>query len=361
MEPKAKTSQSDDEIPNIATIDNGTMMEAFKFLNYYQLATNSFVSKRFWNLIRNDRHNLALLNVDKIFMNSYVSILNQEHADINLFNEKLSPEEYNEWIVRNGYSKQVPLEGQMAGKESTKNDRVIYLFYANIYQDSNHCQDIARTVLYADVELKDETWPLFQHFIRLLMDPFIYIRTLWLSPQKDVFSLLVGAMNPDRDRLQCKHLNIRFNGETQKFTGWTKNHVRCEEYEIYAIKISNCDEELFDLFLTGAQCAPAIDVKYYDLSKVIVNLVQKFMSLKNGDEYQVIESIRSNPADRAIMEAVKRNCAEFIAEEKDQYEEGSGTTQIISFINNDIEKKLALSIGNFSRGVWLFSVKITNL
>ncbi|KAI1694688.1 hypothetical protein DdX_19983 [Ditylenchus destructor] len=48
-------------------MDNGTMVEAFKFLNYYQLATSSLVTKRFRDLIRTHRHKLALLHI-YIFM-----------------------------------------------------------------------------------------------------------------------------------------------------------------------------------------------------------------------------------------------------------------------------------------------------
>ncbi|KAI1699083.1 trypsin domain-containing protein [Ditylenchus destructor] len=312
QETKVKKSQSNDKIPNIAAMDNGTMVEAFKFLNYYQLATNSLVSKRYWNLIRTHRHKLALLDVDEIYMNLFK---NQVPAFVRIFNEELSSEEYNKWIVRHGYSKQVPVD------------------------DSNHCHDISATVfIAAKVELKNKTWPLFQHFIRLLMDPFIYIRTLILNPQKHIFTLLAGAMNPDRDRLQCKRLNVDFNADTQKFIVWIKDHVRCDECEIYVDSDSNYDEELLDLFLTGAPCTSAINIINYDLSKVIVDLVQKFMGLANRNEYQVVESIRGDVDDRRVAEEFK--CNEFIAEEE-QYEE-SDSRQVIGFMNKDIGKKLTL-------------------
>ncbi|KAI1694980.1 hypothetical protein DdX_19819 [Ditylenchus destructor] len=214
-------------------MDNGTMVEAFKFLNYCQLATRSLVSKRFSNLIRTHRRKLALLDVNEIYM--YSGAGNQGQAFIKLFGKELSSEDYNEWIGHNGYSKQAPLKGRIAGKENTENIRDIYVLQAYDHLYSS-------TQFYARAELKDETWPLFQHFFRLLMDPFIYIRTLSLYSQKDVLSLLAGAMNPDRDRLQCKQLNIRFNGDTQKLIVWIKDHVRCNEFEIYGHKDSNCEE-----------------------------------------------------------------------------------------------------------------------
>ncbi|KAI1693997.1 hypothetical protein DdX_20341 [Ditylenchus destructor] len=325
-------------IPNITAMDNGTMVEAFKFLNYYQLAKNGLVSKRFSNLIRTHRHKLAILHVN-IYMYRYVAH-KAAPAAIKIFNEDLSPEKYSEWIVRNGYLKQVPFEGRISQKESTESGHATYVLRANVYQDPNN--RVATSIFYAMVELKDDNWPLFQHFIRLLMDPFIYIRTLELNPEKCVFTFLTRAMNPDRDRLQCKQLDIRFDGDTQKFVVWIKDHVRCDEFHIYGMSDSNYDEVLIDLFLTGAPCTSAMNVADYDLSKVIVNFVQKFMGLKNRAEFQVVESIEGDDENRVVVEALKHNCTEFIVQE-DKYEERRGTRQVIRFINNDIEKKLTLN------------------
>ncbi|KAI1692934.1 hypothetical protein Ddc_23246 [Ditylenchus destructor] len=97
-------------------MDNGTMVEAFKYLNYCQLAKNSLVSKRFRDLIQTHRHSLALLYVDEISMYSA-----QSGPDaINVFGKELSPEAYNEWVIRNSYSKQIPIESQVASEESTQ-------------------------------------------------------------------------------------------------------------------------------------------------------------------------------------------------------------------------------------------------
>ncbi|KAI1698253.1 hypothetical protein DdX_18021 [Ditylenchus destructor] len=251
-------------------MDNGTMVEAFKFLNYYQLATNCFVSKRFWNLIRTHRHKLVLLHVN-IFMDSYVAY--KDPAVIKMFNKKLSAEEYKKWIICNGYSQQISLEGQIAWKESSENYTDIYQFIANVYQDPSLCHDIATAVFYARVKLKNETWPVFQHFYRLLTDPFIYIRHLSLYSPK-VLSSLTGALDPVPNRLPCKQLNIEFNGDSQKFIVWIKDHVHCDAFAIYGNSDLDCDEELLDLFLTGASCTSLIRVRNYDLSKVLADLVQ---------------------------------------------------------------------------------------
>lgn len=48
--------------------------------------------------------------------------------------------------------------------------------------------------------------------------------------------------------------------------------MRCDEIDVD--RGSNFEEELLDLFLTGEPCTSAIYVRYYDLSKVIADLVQ---------------------------------------------------------------------------------------
>ncbi|KAI1693208.1 hypothetical protein DdX_20800 [Ditylenchus destructor] len=107
-----------DKTSKIATMDNGTMVEAFKYLNYYQLAMNSLVSNRFRNLIQTHRHSLALLYVD-IFMNSSTA----EPAAIQVFGKELTSEAYNEWVILNSYSKLVQLEDdQAANAQSIPSD-----------------------------------------------------------------------------------------------------------------------------------------------------------------------------------------------------------------------------------------------
>ncbi|KAI1713326.1 trypsin inhibitor like cysteine rich domain-containing protein [Ditylenchus destructor] len=83
-EPKAMKSQSDDRISNIATMDNGTMVESFKFLNYRQLAKNSLVSNRYWNLIRTHRHSLALLDIKEIRVPTRYTIMSFRSNHITL-------------------------------------------------------------------------------------------------------------------------------------------------------------------------------------------------------------------------------------------------------------------------------------
>ncbi|KAI1691717.1 hypothetical protein Ddc_24077 [Ditylenchus destructor] len=292
MDPKVKKSRSENKTSNIVTLDNGTMVEAFKYLNYMQLAKKSLVSKRYSNLIRTHRHSLALLYVDYICMSE-----NDAYAAcIKIFNKVFSPKAYNEWIIRNQYSKQIPLKGQVGKNQSVQYGRQLYEMKAN-YIDSNKtpCVFVAR------VKLNHENWPLFQHFVRLLTDPFIYIRYLELTPRIDVsfINLLAEAMNPDYNRLQCDELVLVSNRNNRvnnvlKFISWTKNYVYCNKFRICHYSGSNYNEELLDLFVTGARCTSEIWISNNDPSNVIMALFQKFMALKTSDEYQLIESIRGN-------------------------------------------------------------------
>ncbi|KAI1699075.1 hypothetical protein DdX_17547 [Ditylenchus destructor] len=95
-------------------------------------------------------------------------------------------------------------------------------------------------------------------------------------------------------------------------------------------------------------------------SKVIVDFVQKFVGLKNRDEYQVVESIRGYTEDRGTAKELKRDFAEFIAEDELD-EERSGSRQVIGFINHNIEKKLTLCASNGAFRFMSFSINITNL
>ncbi|KAI1694748.1 hypothetical protein Ddc_21845 [Ditylenchus destructor] len=344
----------------MVALDNDTMVETLKYLNYMQLAKSSLVAKRFSNLIRTHRHSLALLDVDGIEMSEN----NQNAACIKIFNKVFSPKAYNEWIIRNRYSKQIPLKDQVAENQSEQYGRQVYEMKAD-YKDSNK----TTWVFVARAELSHENWPLFQHFVRLLTDPFIYIRRLKLTPRIDVLfiNLLGEAMNPDYDRLQCDAVSLISNSidldvpnfNVPNFTGWIKDHVLCNEFRIWKQDDSDYDVEMLDLFVTGANCTSAISITHGDLSNVIMALLQKFMSLKSRDEYQLVESISGNVESRGIVEKLKRKYAEFIADEE-QLEDNFGTKQVIGFINNDIEKKLTLSvkIENESYVSTWFSIKI---
>ncbi|KAI1695285.1 hypothetical protein DdX_19663 [Ditylenchus destructor] len=351
----AKKARSNDKISNIATLDNGTMVEAFKYLNYCQLAKKSFVSKRFRDLIQTHRHKLALLYVRSIGM--YSNTIGP--AATIVFDKKLTSDEYNEWVVRNKYSKQVSFDSQVGGKQNTQNGFNGYQLSADAhYKDPNHRKLNDRTcVFYARVELNCENWPLFQHFIRLAADPFIYIDNMNLTPQNDVLNLVAGAVNSDR-RLQCNNFRIHRNSNSQKFITWTKNHVRCNQFYIYGKSDLSPNEGLVDFFLTGVHCAPSIIISRRVLYKAIISFVQKFLELKTSDESNLVEAIAGYFKNQDI-ELLKREYAEFIVKEE-RHENDRSTEEIFEFGNDDIGKKLMLTI-NDAYYMPVFSIKINKL
>ncbi|KAI1699635.1 serpentine type 7TM GPCR chemoreceptor srd domain-containing protein [Ditylenchus destructor] len=161
-------------ISNSTPMDNDTLVEAFKYLNYSHLATNC------------QEHVCA------------------GHYPTVMFDKELSPEEYKEWVIRNGYLEHIPLESQVVGEQSAHDERICYQLIAEtIHRESDSPPiNITTSVFLARLELSHENWPVFQHFVRLLTDPFIYINNLELVPQIDVLNLLAGAIKSDRNRLQ---------------------------------------------------------------------------------------------------------------------------------------------------------------
>ncbi|KAI1695653.1 hypothetical protein Ddc_21107 [Ditylenchus destructor] len=354
-------------------MDNDTMVEVFKSLNYCQLAKNSIVSKRFCDLIQTHRHKLALLYVDLI--ETFRKELPTE-GFIEVFDKELSPQEYNKWIIRNGYSKQVLLEGQVAGKRRTIYERKVYQLGAHAdYNALNHRRaDNRTTVFLACVVLNNKNWPLFQHFVRLITDPFIYIRYIEWDAKPDVLNLLAGALNPDYGRIQCRGLTMKFGGNAQEFINSMKDHVLCKEFHIWVeggvngcIWMKDGDSNYDkDVFKTGTHCASAINVADYRLSTVIANLVQKFMDLKNSDESQIVNSRQDSLQGQityTIVDVLKRNYTKFLV--KDEINENTRSTdQTFEFFIKKVGKKLQLTVTN-SFGLWSCTseilLKVNNL
>ncbi|KAI1701761.1 hypothetical protein Ddc_17480 [Ditylenchus destructor] len=325
----------------IAAMDNGTTVEAFKFLNYYQLAKKSLVSKRFRNVIQTHRQSLPRLHVDMISMERIDATECSTEKLIKIFDAEFSPEAYDEWVIRNHYSKQVPLESQVAGNESTHHDSTVYGLYVEaVHEDPKY----HTAVFFARAVLNHENWPIFQHFARLLSDPFVCIDRLRLSPQNDVLNLLAGAINPDRGRLRCKRLKFEPHGDIQKFISWIKDHISCAKFVVTKCMDSNQDQELLNFFLTGAHCSSAVDVSF---SGIVVDFVKKFLDFKNCDEYQPVQSIESSIWENAkgIQDAqvMKREYHQFIVKEEHD-EEDNTNTYVFEFNNEDIEKKLQFAL-----------------
>ncbi|KAI1697327.1 hypothetical protein Ddc_19783 [Ditylenchus destructor] len=334
-------------------MDDDTAIEVFKYLDYCQLAKKCLVSKEFRDVIQTHRHKLALLYVDIGMKPTFY----ENPAGIKIFNKELSAQEYNAWVIRNQYSKQVPCEGQVGMIKSLQNmaftltsrftKRDIYEFSANArYKDPNNCRPNSRAnVFFVRSNLNHGNWPLFEHFVRLLTDPFVYIRFLEVTPQNDVFKLLMRWLidSDGSRRLQCKNVKFHLDDNDQEFLPWIKNNVLCNDmFHIYSRRdMTHCDEELLDFFLTGALCTQKITLLSYDISKVIVDLVQKFMDLKKCDDYQVVEFIKCHIPEKAncrgTLEELNRKYAKYIVNEYPGVAE-----HIFELLNVDIGKKLQL-------------------
>ncbi|KAI1702036.1 hypothetical protein DdX_15719 [Ditylenchus destructor] len=386
---KAKKGQSDNRISNIATLDNDTMVEVFKHLNYCQLAKKSLVSKRFRDLIQTHRQKLALLRVGRVFMSAFDAnrylINDRSPISIKVFNKQLSQannfEAYNKWVAWNQYSKQIPRTlktnsnkcnkwvvwnaNRCKCQRKKKSERKAYELCADAFcKDQNCCSPSGSTsALLACAELNDENWPLFQHFVRLLTDPFIYIYYLEFTSQDDVLNLLAAAMNPYGSRIQCMQLSIELQDNGRKSIHCIKKHVRCDELLITVGR--NCRhlrKELLYLFVTGAHCTSEICISNYELPDAVIKLVQKFLDFKTCGECRMVESIRGSVSD-LVWEALKSNYAEFIVKEEESGDDVySGNVQhCFQFINNDIGKKLQLTIRFFQKRHYDFVLSIKNL
>ncbi|KAI1702026.1 hypothetical protein Ddc_17306 [Ditylenchus destructor] len=379
-EPKTKKNRKDDRIKNIVELDNGTMVHVFKYLNYCQLAKKNLVSKRFWNVISTNRHRLTRLLVDDISM---TPCYGDTSTEIQVFNEDLTPEEYNEWTICNRYLKQIPLDNQISAQGSRRGNSSYHLsantkdpiFRRNIYHPINE-----NSAFSAFAKVTDEKWPLFEHFIRLLIDPFISIKRIELSSENDVLNALTKAVTKE-NRLRSKVLTFNANGSIQNFLVWIKDYVSCDAFVFDAdqrLNVSECvdedgnyhsisnsdvyknyDKQLFDFCVTGAGCASAITINYYDFSRGIGDLMQKFMDIKSADDCQLFQSIESSSAltEGYYAYDLKEKFEEFLVKGDDEFDDnGSDESEDgdVSFdddgymkltfelCNTDIKKKLEL-------------------
>ncbi|KAI1699636.1 hypothetical protein Ddc_18472 [Ditylenchus destructor] len=384
VEPNTPKNLSDNRITNTVILDNDTTVEVFKYLDYCRLAKTSLVSKRFCDLICTHRHSLTLLNVDyigihettdtnhwhptgiKIFDNVLSRYFRSSRGTIEIFDKVLSSHEYNKWVIRNRYSKQIPLEIKIAGTQSTQDERKVYRFsaYAD-YKDSTPSFEKKSFSLrefqkfFGNIELCHENWPMFQHFFSLLTDQFVYIRHIELISQNDALNLLTGAISPDYGRLQCHTLTVSLEDNMQNFISWIKGHVRCYKIDIINSSGLYHDDEFVDFFMTGGNCTSEIEVNFYDPCKAIDNMVQKFMDLKGCDGNKVVGLIECNPNTTVNIDALKCDYAHFVVEGNINQTRGSSNL-VFEFVNNDIGKKLRLAI-SFGYRTTNFTTNVTNL
>ncbi|KAI1690428.1 hypothetical protein Ddc_24949 [Ditylenchus destructor] len=83
------------------------------------------------------------------------------------------------------------------------------------------------------------------------------------------------------------------------------------------------------------------------------------MDLKNSDESQLVEAIDGYFKGQAV-ELFKRDYADFLVKEE-RNEDDDSTEQVFEFVNNDIGKKLQLTVKTYESIMSYFSIKINNL
>ncbi|KAI1702058.1 hypothetical protein DdX_15744 [Ditylenchus destructor] len=217
------------------------------------------------------------------------------------------------------------------------------------------------TVLSARVELNNYNWPVFQHFVRLLTDPFIYINYLRLTPLIHIsfMNLLAGAMNLDSSRIRCGKMELYSNranieDNVQKFISWSKNHVLCKEFQVSYDSDTNFDKEMLDLFVAGAHFTSAININNCDISNVIVAFLQKFMGLKDSNEPQMVESIQCYGSGR-VVEVLNRDYTKFIDKESKYEMKNDITDHVFELITNRIGKKLQITARMINDGKLTFA------
>ncbi|KAI1715855.1 hypothetical protein Ddc_10772 [Ditylenchus destructor] len=370
VEKRAKL-ENETRMTNIDALDNYIMVKVFKYLDYCDLAKSSRVSKRFRDIIRANRKSLARLYVDRI----QVTFEPGRHSTfaVQTFNQKLSYHAYNEWVLRNQCSNQSQFDVQVAENQNVKygvetNYLLVYSLIAEVnYKYPNNGDTTTVFDARVPLVLSHKNLLLNLHFIRLIADPNIYINHLQLCLQNDVLSLLSQAIgNQNRNRLRCEKLTVILNGNTQNIINWVNNHVCCNELNIgrdYSTPDKPWkyyDKLILDLCLNGAHITSALNFSSYDFSNVVVNFVQKFIDLKEADQYQVVQSIRScvkklmlPGVEPEILKVLESNCAtlprKVIVPKIDNFLEGLRKERRteLEFINNNILKKLQITFTIF--------------
>ncbi|KAI1701566.1 hypothetical protein Ddc_17553 [Ditylenchus destructor] len=231
--------------------------------------------------------------------------------------------------------------------QSTQNERKVYRLSAHAdYNDSTPAFERMRIFIqkfFASIELCHENWPVFQHFFRLLTDPFVHIRSMRLPQQNDALNLLAGAINPDYGRLQCHKLTVSLEDNMQDSISWIKGHVRCDQFCIKTRSdyLPSNDQVFFDLFMTGENFTSEIELNFYENCNLITRFVQKFMDLKDCDGNKVVGTIACHPGANVNIDVLKRDYADFVVEGNinETY-----SNLLFEFVNNDIGKKLKLEI-----------------
>ncbi|KAI1710375.1 RNA recognition motif domain-containing protein [Ditylenchus destructor] len=228
----------------LSAMDNEVLLDTFKFLRYSQLAKSCHVSKNFRDFIRIHRHSLARLRVRRMHMGyngNALQIPSSGRDDVEVFDTPLNRDDYDSWVLRNGYSKRDPFLDQYTGNPKDRY-HIRYCLVAWTYPPSFQEEDEPNIygmvvfsqrifVFRATPELNQENFPLFQHFFNLLSDPFILVEELELiPPENQVWKHLLETTpqilnSAGVKRIQRYRVSLFPEGNNQDCLRWLKTCV----------------------------------------------------------------------------------------------------------------------------------------
>ncbi|KAI1706611.1 hypothetical protein Ddc_15192 [Ditylenchus destructor] len=332
-------------------VDDHTLEQTFKFLGYFQLAKSSLVSRRFSRVIQSNRSRLAKLRVKKLLMDRRIRI----HQNfITVCDVEFNPNEYREWAYPYGYTKgyrfDSPVVAVTAAYDSRSPERreqhhSFIRLQALAYEDSNTLVTVFSAV--TSTKLSYDNWPLYQHFIRLLNDPFAYFERLTLiSFQNFAWNALVENYGSRNRSVTCKYAKILLEDDSKDFLVWIKQNVVSEDLSLRRYETSTYDQDDTVSFLsTGQKCASSVVLRdeVYNgehLIGAIYDLIEKFLDLETSIQCQMISSINF----RHICNLSERFLTNFArAFVRDEIVEDS-FSRIYQFMNRNIKKKLEVKI-----------------
>ncbi|KAI1715338.1 hypothetical protein Ddc_10994 [Ditylenchus destructor] len=335
------------------------MIDSLRFLNYCDLAKTSLISKKLSEFIQTHRSSLTLLRVKEMIMEYHEKQVpdgysRTSYSTTMLFGVKKFDLDHDDWIESNGYSatfefkpKEVDLEN-LFQKQPPKPTNCISLHASARYHESGSCikEDSAPLTVVFSTFVKPKFnrldcrrhWPMLQHFVRLLSDPFVYFESIHLvSLKNELWKPLVKNLKLTLNRTLCNGAEIRLENNAGEFLDWMKNYLRCSQLSLRSTGSPN--DELATFLLSGSKCTSHAMISGTYNRALEHNLVARFLTLKQDDRDQMIPSI-SFPwmiSVHTIKEMFGDTFSEFLVREENTLE---SFLQVYEFTNRDIMQKL---------------------
>ncbi|KAI1692016.1 hypothetical protein DdX_21492 [Ditylenchus destructor] len=349
----ASMNTSQPEIPRVyfSLMSNAdVMIDSLRFLNYCDLAKASLISKKLSEFIQTHRSSLPFLRVKEMLMEYHEEQLPDRYSrksfsTITLFGVKNFDLDHKDWIKSNGYSATFEFEHKQSPPEPSNR---ISLHAAARFHESGSCikEDSAPLTVVFSTFVKPNFhridcrrhWPMLQHFVRLLSDPFVYFERIQLvSLRNELWKPLVKNLKLTLTRTLCNDAEVCVENNAGEFLNWMKNYLRCSHLSLRSTGSPN--DELAAFLLSGSTCTPLAVISGTYNKELEHNLVARFLTLKQIDRDQVIPSI-SFPwmiSVHTIKEMFEDKFSDFLVREENTSE---SFLQVYEFTNSDIMQKL---------------------